>query len=100
MPSLPTLFTERLYLAIFSSLTIGKAVVLLTKFYQKESHKNRLNKQGHDYIQNNEYDEAIIFYESLLTNPLFKNDIKPYRVLSELYQERNEPYNDVKTLTK
>ena len=67
---------------------------------EKESHKNRLNKQGHDYIQNNEYDEAIIFYESLLTNPLFKNDIKPYRVLSELYQERNEPYNDVKTLTK
>lgn len=47
MPSLPTLFTERLYLAIFSSLTIGKAVVLLTKFYQKESHKNHTYAPEH-----------------------------------------------------
>ena len=67
---------------------------------EKQSKISQLNKQGSEYIHKGEYDEAIIFYEQLIDNPLFKSKTKPYRILTEIYDEKNEPHNAVKVLVK
>lgn len=61
--------------------------------------KAHLKDTGNKIIKSKDYDEAIDFYNKLLTNMFFLNDYYPYRKLVEVYKKKKE-YGNVAEIIK
>ena len=68
-------------------------------YNEKIDYKYDLVKLGNEFIDNKEYDKAILFYNKLLTNKLFENDYHPYRKLSRVYRKKKLYLDEVNILT-
>ena len=69
-------------------------------FYEKVDLKYNLCLKGDQLLKNKRYDEAIVFYEDLLKNDLFKNDHHPYLKLSKAYHKNGDYEDEVKIIEK
>ena len=67
-------------------------------YTEKVDLKYELTKKGQQFLDNGEYDEAIEFYNQLLTHELFVNDYHPYRKLSRAYRAAKQYENEVDLL--
>ena len=69
-------------------------------YTQKVDVKYELTLKGQELLDNEEYSEAIKFYNELLTHELFVNDYHPYIKLSRAYRAIKDYKNEVDLLVK
>ena len=61
--------------------------------------KYDLTLHGDKLIKNKQYDEAIEFFNELLSNELFINDYYPYLKLSKIYNEKSDIESEIEIIT-
>ena len=74
-------------------------------YFANESHKEKINRKytlilkAYQFLNEEKYNLAIAFYNSLLSHELFINDYHPYRKLSRVYRKKKLYLDEVNILT-